>query len=70
MCSLVKLHLKITIIIIIIMKQRNLVINFLSIRNKINEIEVLLDSIIPDVVIGAESWLNDEILSSFYNTYI
>ena len=47
-----------------IKKLRQLVINFHSIRNKFNEIEVLLESINPDVIIGAESWLNDEIFSS------
>ena len=48
-----------------------LVINFQSIHNKINQIEVRLDSINPDVIIGTESWLNDEILSSEIspNTY-
>ena len=43
-----------------IKKLRTLVINFQSIRNKIKEIEVVLDSINPDVIIGTESWLNDE----------
>ena len=47
-----------------IKKLRTLVINYQSTRNKINDIEVLLDSINPDVIIGTESWLNDEIYSS------
>ena len=48
-----------------------MVIDFQSIRNKITEIEVLLDSINPDAIIGTESWLNDEIFSSeiLPNTY-
>ena len=46
-----------------IKKLCTLVINFQSIRNKFNEIEVLLDSIKPDVIIGTESWLNDKIFS-------
>ena len=45
-------------------KPCTLVINYQSIRNKIYEIEVLLYSINHDVIIGTESWLNDDILSS------
>ena len=54
-----------------IKKLHTLVINFQSIRDKINEIYVLLDSINPDGIIGTESWLNDEIFSSevLPNTY-
>ena len=47
----------------VIKKLRTLVINFQSIRNKINKIVGLLDSINPDVIIGTESWLNDKIFS-------
>ena len=47
-----------------IKKLRTLVINVQIIRNKINEIEVLFDSINPDVIIGTEPWLNDEIFST------
>ena len=54
-----------------IKKLRTLVINFQSIRNKINEIEVLLDSINPDVIIGTDSWISYEIFSTevLPNTY-
>ena len=45
-------------------KLRTLVINFRGIRNKFNDIEVLLDSINPDVIIATESLLNDIIFSS------
>ena len=50
---------------------RNCVLNFHSIHNNINKIEVLLDSINPDVIIRTESWQSEKILSSeiLPNTY-
>ena len=55
----------------VVKKPRTLVINFQSIRNKINEIDVSLDSINPDEIIGTESWSNDEIFTMeiLQNTY-
>ena len=41
-----------------------LVINSQSICKKIKEIEICQDSVNPDMIIGNESWLNDEIFSS------
>ena len=50
------------------------VINFQSIKNKIEELGVLLDSINPDIVLGTETWLNknirdSEIFPHFYNVF-
>ena len=47
-----------------------MLINFQSIRNEVIEIEVLLDSTSPDVIIGTESWLiSSKILPNTYNVF-
>ena len=57
------------------MKHCSLVINFQSIHNENNKIEDLLHSINnSDVIIGTESWLNNEIfpseiLQNIYKTF-
>lgn len=42
---------------------RILIINFQSIKNKRNDLQVLLESTRPDVILGTESWLSDKIHS-------
>ena len=51
---------------------RKLVINFQSIRNKVNELEVLIDTTKPDIIIGTETWTNSDVSSSelFPETYM
>ena len=40
------------------------VINFQSIKNKVQEAQVLIESAEPDIIIGTETWLNPSIYSS------
>ena len=41
-----------------------LVVNCRSVKNKIAEVEVIIDKYKPDIILGNESWLNPDILSS------
>jgi len=41
-----------------------LTVNFRSCKNKVPEIENLLTSFKPDIIIGSETWLNKNVLSS------
>lgn len=41
-----------------------LTINFQSIKNKREELEALIDSTNPDIIIGTETWLNADVHSS------
>ena len=43
---------------------RTIIVNFQSIRNKTAELEVLIDTTAPVVIIGTETWLNKDTLSS------
>ena len=43
---------------------RVVVLNFQSIKNKVNETQVLIDSSDPDIIIGTETWLNKDISSA------
>ena len=43
---------------------RTVVINFQSIKNKVQEAQVLIESAEPDIIIGTETWLNPSIYSS------
>lgn len=38
--------------------------NCRSVKNKIAEVEVIIDKYKPDIILGNESWLNPNILSS------
>lgn len=50
---------------------RTIITNFQSIKNKAAELEVLIETTAPDVIIGTETWTNKDILSSelFPDTY-
>jgi hypothetical protein len=53
---------------------RVLNINFQSIKSKVHELSLLLDSAKPDIIIGCETWLkpeihNSEIMSPYYTIY-
>ena len=41
-----------------------LVVNCRSVKNKIAEVEVIIDKYKPDIILGDELWLNPDILSS------
>lgn len=43
---------------------RILNINFRSLRGKSSEVATIIDEYLPDVIIGTESWLTDEILNT------
>jgi exonuclease III len=43
---------------------RVLVINFQSVKNKRSELQVMIESSKPDIIIGTETWLNDRVNSS------
>ena len=43
---------------------RTLIINFQSVKNKTSELQVLLDSTNPDILIGTETWLSESIYTS------
>ncbi|XP_061174900.1 uncharacterized protein LOC133184046 [Saccostrea echinata] len=39
-------------------------LNFQSIKNKVHKTEVLIDNSEPDIIVGTETWLNDNIFSA------
>ena len=41
-----------------------LVVNCRSVKNKIADVEAIIDEYKPDIILGSESWLNSDILSS------
>ena len=43
---------------------RTVVVNFQSIKNKVQETQLLIESADPDIIIGTETWLNPNIFSS------
>ena len=45
---------------------RILVINFQSVRKKEKNIDVLVETTQPDIILGTETWLSDDIPSSYF----
>jgi hypothetical protein len=46
---------------------RTLIINFQSVKNKVPELGIVLESTSPDIIIGTEKWTNNTMHSSeFY----
>ena len=45
---------------------RTLVINFQSVRKKGKNIDVLVETTQPDIILGTETWLSDDIPSSYF----
>ena len=43
---------------------RTIITNFQSIRNKVVETQVLIEDVDPDIIVGTETWLSNDILSS------
>ena len=43
---------------------RTIIVNFQSIKNKVPETQVLIDSADPDIIVGSETWLNSNVFSS------
>lgn len=43
---------------------RVLIVNFQSVKNKRNDLQIMLDSSQPDVILGTETWLSDKINTS------
>ena len=42
-------------------------INFRSIKNKKPDLDILLDSVQPDIIIGTETWLDPSVTSSEFS---